>query len=252
MADDQVSHRTLTIILASVIPGVAVVTVCVVLCYKIQRRKARLFRRGITPIGEEEIQSWKVDKEDEKSSVLEQKTTHHRDNSASSAKPASIIIYNNTPPRRQSEDQQPRCPSPSYDLPMTPMLARAANARPGLTDDAVPGDDAFILQPKRQTRLGKHPPVSGTTRHNRAWSTRSLSRGTSHEQWYGVDQDNTPPRHSTETFTRSRSLHQASPDSTTYSSPAKPPRASFDDDMLLGGLSPRPPVHKSEIGRAIG
>ncbi len=256
MGGVHITDKNLTIILASVIPGVAVLTLCAVLCCRIQRRRARLFRRGITPIGEEEIQSWKVDKDDERSEVLEQGPSHRRDNSASSNKPPSIIVYQNTPPRRLSEDQEFLSTSPSYrvsvDIPTTPVFARAPNSRPGLTDDTIPGDDAFILQPKRQTRISKHPPVSGTTRHNRAWSTRSLSRGPSHEHWYGADQDSTPPRHSTETFTRSRSMHHASNNSTAYSTPAKPPRVSFDDDMFLGGLSPRPPVHKSEIGRAIG
>ncbi|KAJ6787151.1 hypothetical protein PWT90_05412 [Aphanocladium album] len=255
MADVHITSRILTIILASVIPGVAILSLCAVLCYRVQRRKARLFRRGITPIGDEEIESWKVDRDDEKSVVLEQSPSHHRGASVSSNKPPSIIVYQNTPPRRHSEDQQSPSTSPSYrisvDMPTAPVLARAPNARPGLTDDTVPGDDAFISQPKRQTRLVKHPPVSATTRHTRAWSTRSLSRGPSHEHWYGAEQDNTPPRHSTETFTRSRSMHQASNYSTAYSTPAKPPRASFDDEMFLGGLSPRPPVHKSEIGRAI-
>ncbi len=256
MGDVHISGQTLTIILASVIPGVAVLTLCAVFCCKIQRRRARLFRRGITPIGEEEIQSWKVDKDDEQSDVVVQGPSHQRDNSASSNKTPSIIVYHNTPPRRHSEDQSSPTISPScrlnFDVPTTPVLARAPNARPGLTDDTIPGDDAFILQPKRQTRVGKHPPVSGTTRHNRAWSTRSLSRGPSHEYWYGAEQDSTPPRHSTETFTRSRSMHHTSNSSTAYSTPARPPRASFDDEMFMGGLSPRPPIHKSEIGRAIG
>lgn len=259
MADVHISGKTLTIILASVIPGVLVISVCALVCYKIQGRKARLFRRGITPIGDEEIETWKVDRDDEKASVLEQRVSHaHRKgSSAGSHKPPSIIVYQNPTPRA-SEDRQSTSTSPSYrislDLLTTPVLARAPNARPGLTDEAVPGDDAFIPPSRRHTtRLAKHPPISANTRHNRAWSTRSFSRGPSHEYWYGSDQESPmPPRHSTETFTRSRSMHQSSHNSTAYSTPVKPPRASFDDEMFLGGLSPRPPVHKSEIGRAIG
>lgn len=258
MGEIHIADKNLTIILASVIPGVAALLLCAVLFYQVQRRRARLFRRGITPIGEEEIQSWKVDKDDEQSEVLEQGPSHHRGLSASSNKAASIIVYPNAAPSRISEDQQSSPNSPAYrispDAPTTPVMARAPNARPGLTDDAIRGDDAFILQPKRQTRVGKLPPVSTASRHHRAWSTRSLSRRPSHDYWYGAEQEGTPPRHSTETFTRhrSRSMHQASNNSTAYSTPAKPPRASFDDEMLLGGLSPRPPIHKSEIGRAIG
>ena len=40
--------------------------------------------------------------------------------------------------------------------------------------------------------------------------------------------------------------------SRVYSSSENPPRMSFDDEIFLGGLSPRPVVHKSDIGRAIG
>ncbi len=260
MADGAISSRQLTIILATVLPGVTIIILSVLFCCNSRRRKARLFRRGITPIDDEEIESWKVDRDyDEQSPMHERKASHHTTRStASIQKPPSVIIYQNqsAQARRMSEEPSP-CPSPSYkgsfEMPATPVLARAPNSKPGLTDDTVQGDEAFIPQSKRQpSRLSKHPPVSW--RHGRARSTRSLSRGSAHEQWYGDgdEQDSyMPPRRSTETFTRSRSLHQAKK-SGIYSSAAKPPRASFDDDMFLGGLSPRPPVHKSEIGRAIG
>lgn len=253
---DALSGRQLTIILATVLPGVTIIILCVLFCCNSRRRKARLFRRGITPIDDDEIESWKVDHQyEERTTMCERKASHHTTRSTVSIqKPPSVIIYqNHSRGRRMSEDPSP-CPSPSYkgsfEIPSTPVLARAPNSKPGLTDDTVQGDDAFIPQSKRQpSRLSKHPPVSW--RHGRARSTRSLSRGSAHEQWFGDDQDTTPPRRSTETFKRSRSLHQARYNG-VYSSAAKPPRASFDDDMFLGGLSPRPPVHKSEIGRAIG
>lgn len=284
MADIQMTRTRLIIILASALPGVVIISALATVLCRYQRRKARLFRRGITPICDEEIESWKVS-DDEKSAGessssksttdLEQRSSpprqqpqqqqqyqHARAVSVCSVnKPPSIIVYQESPARRASEDRQSGYSSSSpqgrlsLDMPSTPMeaFARAPNARPGLTDEMVPGDDAFIpAQPRRQARLSKHPPVSATTRHNRAWSTRSLSRP-SHDSWYGADRDQIlPPRRSTDTFTRSRSFHVPSNIGTAYSTDAKPPRASFDDEMFLGGLTPRPPIHKSEIGRAIG
>ncbi|KAK4101670.1 hypothetical protein N658DRAFT_531771 [Parathielavia hyrcaniae] len=48
----------------------------------------------------------------------------------------------------------------SKNLPQTPIQARAPNARAGLTDESVPGDEPFILtSPKRTpSRLSKLPP----------------------------------------------------------------------------------------------
>jgi hypothetical protein len=261
--DSPITCGELTVILATVLPGWTLILLGIVFCWYCYRRKARFLRRGLTPIDDEEIESWKGSRNDEerppeRPPMNERKPSHYTTQStASIPKPPSVIVYQNPPDRRMSEDQS-ICPSPSYrsslDIPSTPILARAPNSRPGLTDESIQGDDAFLPQPKRpRSRLSKHPPVS--LRQSYARSTRSLSRGAAHAQWYGYDLENeTPPWHSTETFARSRSmcsLCQARRNS-AYSCPANPPRASYDEEMYIGGLSPRPPVHKSEIGRAIG
>ena len=261
--DSGISWRDLTIILGTALPGWTIILLGTIFCCHFHRRKARFLRRGITPIDDEEIESWKGDRDvdrdvEARPPMHERNPSYHTTRSTTSIqKPPSVIVYQNPQENRMSEDQAP-CPSPSYkrslDLPSTPVLARAPNSRPGLTDESIQGDDAFLPQPKRpRSRLSKHPPVSLQQNYPRC--TRSLSRGAAHAQWYGFDMESdASPWHSTETFPRSRSLCslcQARRNS-AYSCPAKAPRSSFDDEMYVGGLSPRPQVHKSEIGRAIG
>lgn len=263
MSDINITTRDLTIILATTIPSVLILAcLFALLCCRARRRRARMFKRGITPIDDDEIESWKLDRESEKRFTGGQRTsqrTSHRTtlSNGSVRKPPSVIVYTPTQyANRISDDHHSLSPSPKFkrsiDLPTTPMTARAPNARPGLTDETIQGDDAYISQAKRQpSRLAKHPPVS--SRHHRAWSTRTAAVGDLHNQWYGLELDNqTPSRKSTETFTRARSLHSSSRGAFSSSPINPPPRISFDDDLLLGGLSPRPPVHQSEIGRAIG
>lgn len=242
------SAQALTIALAVGIPAAFVVAVAAFLICRSQRRKARLFRRGITPIGDEEIESWKVDSDAEKTSIDRNRPSHHTTRSTSSIqKPASVIVY--TPgqyTRRLSEQSSPKSPKYKRSLEIAPLSqARAPNARPGLTDESVQGEAAYLTHKRQTSRLSKYPsPTTG--QRSRAWSTRSMTRPDVHEQWYG---DELPPRRSTETFTRARSMHTTTSkarSSISYS------RMSLDNEPLPGGLSPRPQVHQSEIGRAIG
>jgi hypothetical protein len=253
------TSKSVTIVLATVIPGIALLSLLALLYFLIRRRrKSHIFNRGITPIDDDEIESWKTDRNEEKIPIPDSQTqsqyTHKTSTSvASIQKPPSVIVYqNNAIPRSSSEF------APSYlhhqkdssvDSIQSPVLARAPNARPGLTDETVQGDEAFVPQVKRQpSRLSKHH--SSTTRHGRSKSARnSVAR----DQWYGFDSEHhtLPPRRSAESFPRSpanNSKHKR-----VYSSASNPPRMSFDsEDMNLGGLSPRPLIRKSDIGRAIG
>lgn len=259
----RVSTRALIIILTTIIPSALLIALAAALCCRARRRRARLFKRGITPIDDEEIQSWKVDRRaSEKPS--ENETTHdqqsrtgsyqgHRPSASlgSIPKPAGVIIYHNSlhHSSRLSEDRPMMPPTPSQDsmdLPPVPVLARAPNSRPGLTDETVQGEDAFISQPKRHTaRLAKSPP---SPLHARSKSTRATI--SPRDSWYGQSVDHhLPPRRSADTFFPTTQLA----DRDVYSSHSTPPRrGSTDEDILLSGLSPRPLIHKSEIGRAIG
>lgn len=304
---DQDTNNTVTIVLATTIPSVVLITLAAVFCYRVRRRKSRLFKRGITPIDDEEIESWKVERADEKSIIPEHeqltghqrfttsgrdktksqspsqsprqspaqsptqteaetptqsqnRSRHHAQHSSVSSvqKPASVIVYQSHSPGsgRVSAEYSPRYlpqGKRSMDLPQTPVLARAPNARPGLTDEAVQGADAFISQVKRNpSRLAKPQPSS--PKHHRSRSSRSVRYSSDRalpDQWYGYNSDQPPsPRQSAETFPRA-SLSHPSLRSGLYTT-AHTPRASYDDEIPLGGLSPRPLIHKSEIGRAIG
>ncbi|POR35448.1 Uncharacterized protein TPAR_04353, partial [Tolypocladium paradoxum] len=263
---DKVSQRTLTIILATTIPSIVLIIFASVLYYRVRRQKSRLFNRGITPIDDEEIESWKFGGTDEKAHIpqshsqAKHRSSHpiHRPTNsvASIQKPASIIVYQNPCQYNSctSEDvpSSPPHGKQSVDIPQ-PVLARAPNARPGLTDETVQGEDAFISQVKRQpSRLAKHNPSS--PRHNRSKSTRATMTGTTggRDLWYGQQSEyQTPPRRSADTFLPTSPTHRSGSNG-VYSSRSTPLRTSFEEDLLLGGLSPRPVIHHSEIGRAIG
>lgn len=170
----------------------------------------------------------------------------------------------------------------SFDkaLPQTPIQARAPNARAGLTDESVPGDAPFLPKPKRTpSRLSKGSAKERRGRHARGRSSRSSTRSFGDYYYYhssggggGVgggshagselelsprlshDRDHAHlPRHSS----HSRYYQPATPrgsHSRVYSSSSIPPRLSFGDEALYGGLSPARSrfTGEGEIGRAIG
>ncbi|KHN94468.1 uncharacterized protein MAM_07656 [Metarhizium album ARSEF 1941] len=265
---DKLSTESLIIILATTIPSVIVAAFTAVLCYRARRRRARLFNRGITPIDDEEIESWKMDRKgSEKLSVPEQyqkdqaspssHRTHRPHTSVGSVqKTTSMIVYKSSSQHssRMPEDR-PMVMSLSgkwsFELPEVPVLARAPNSRPGLTDDTIQGEDAFIPCPKRypSKKLAKSPPLT-TPRHGRSKSTRATV--TPREPWHSQSLDHQrPPRRSADTYLCTLPSGHRETDG-VYSFRATPPQSPVEDDVFFGGLSPRPLIHKSEIGRAIG
>jgi hypothetical protein len=167
------------------------------------------------------------------------------------------------------------------DLPQTPIQARAPNARAGLTDEAIPGDDPFLPSPKRHpSRLSKLPPTHGSISsprgahyghghgHARARSSRSSLRSFAEYGWAGSDLELGSPRASHEqmrpnSHSHSHSHHSSSHSqrafglgnghSRVYSSSSVPPTQPFGDEAVgVAGLSPRPLFREDNIGRAIG
>jgi hypothetical protein len=262
---------SLTIILSTVIPVVFVVALVLLVWRCARKRSSRLFNRGITPIADEEIESWRNDKNDEKELIPEAapngnndarggskpQSRHHQQSSSVSSiqKPPSVIIYQNGGAQGQPPtpgDQTPRSGRASLghkrsmDLPQSPVLARAPNARPGLTDEAVQGDVPFIPPVKRQpSRLSK----SQHQRHRSAYGAIGATGGRS-DRWYGQDRHESHIRQSADNIPRRGPAPRGH--ERGYSATVNPPRISLDDSNSLGGLSPRPLLHKSEIGRAIG
>lgn len=282
--------RTLIITLSTVLSVVALLAFCIGIwcCCRYRRGRRPFFARGISPIDDEEIESWKDNnRASEKATeagigvgaTAGAKTKHTSSSGASVSgvrKPPSVIVYQNPhagyyQPRRSEDEYSPRSAGagsgwrPSLDCyPQTPLVARAPNSRPGLTDETVQGDDAFIPSPKRRaSRLSKLPP--GSPRHARTRSARSSvsvgswqGRG---DQWYrhshhhqhypGTDVELSPRTSNELYYPRSSQSHDRK-HHRVYSSSSNPPRLSLDDDYFVGGLSPRPLIRQSEIGRAIG
>jgi len=270
------SNRTLIITLSTVLSVVGVLLVAggVLICLKYRRRRLPRFARGISPIDDDEIETWKMsrnEKADFASAAAvaavaagpsQGKPGHAKHTSASSIKkPPSVIIYPNrqsqTIPRRSGEGS-PRSIRTSYapdgrpsldkDLPKTPLQAVAPNARAGLTDETVPGDDPFLPGPRRHpSRLSKAPPISSSRSvrsHRRTRSSRSSMRSFGGD--YGSEME-LSPRGSHECL----NAHHRN-NSRVYLSSSIPPRLSLGDDVHTAGLSPRPLFRDNEIGRAIG
>ncbi|CAM1507154.1 Fc.00g067950.m01.CDS01 [Cosmosporella sp. VM-42] len=248
-------NQILIIVLATVIP-ISIILILGILLFRRSRQRRYLFNRGITPIDDKEIESWKIGRE--KTPIIEKATSHapaqHQQNNSvgSVRKPPSVVIYQNNHSRMSEEVKSPRSLYHKRSIDMAPaqVLARAPNSRPGLTDDTVQGDDAFIPPLKRQpSRLAKLPPTS--PRHNRNRSSRS---STISHYWHGHFPDfQFTPRQSSEYLPRAgRSLDIRRHNRLHSHSFSNPPRLSFDEEVFLGGLSPRPLIRKSEIGRAIG
>ena len=302
------NNRTLVISLSTVLSTVGLVLIVggVWICWRRRRRRLPFFPRGVSPIDDDEIATWKTPR-DEKTGLSAGDTdvevdggvnkgiggqSHTKHASTSSVKkPPSVIVYTNSQTQgyRQSTDGESRRSfaqnhtaygKTSFEkaLPQAPIQAKAPNARVGLTDESVPGDEPFLPSPKRHpSRLSKLPPNSAPTRrsgahHVRARSSRSSARNfgecgdgdgdgdgaggaaTANSVSGGSDAE-LSPRHSHDCvhMRHSRSYRRGKHHSRIYSSSSVPPRLSLGDEARLNGVSPgRPPVREDEIGRAIG
>ncbi|EFQ28818.1 hypothetical protein CGRA01v4_10250 [Colletotrichum graminicola] len=258
-------NRSLVIALSTVLSllGVVMIIGAIYLCYRYRRGRLPFSRRGNTPIDDEEIESWKACRTIEKCTTIVVDEQDQHGSAGSVQKPSSTIVYqdNSQPHPRMSTETTQRSlyhkrsmDKKSIDIPQPSVLARAPNARVGLTDDAIEGDRAFIPSPKRRnSRLSKLPPLS--PRHGRHRSSRSsVSIGSLRDHWYGYHVDmELSPRASADPYTRMpSSAHSDGRHRRVYSSSANPPRLSLGEEPQLGGLSPRPLFRQAEIGLAVG
>ncbi|KAK7988561.1 histone deacetylase clr3 [Apiospora arundinis] len=243
--EHAVNDRTLVITLSTVLSvvGLVVIAIGLYLCLRNRRRRLPpLFNRGITPIQDDEIATWKISRNTSEKSAgrytarnsITRTSTAHTHKKAPSQTP-SLIQYQQ-PIGKQSFDsiaQSPRSfiQRQSTDLPQSPpsaILAKAPNARTGLTDQTIPGDDPFLPGPKRQpSRLHKlpnsPPPTSGNfrTRSSRSNSMRSFG-----DAWYG---DNMGPPRSPRVSSEAHSAITRTTSSRIYSTSTVPPRLSLSD-----------------------
>ncbi|KAH0544109.1 hypothetical protein FGG08_001727 [Glutinoglossum americanum] len=137
----SVQRRNLILILALGL-GSVLVAVAAWLSYRLRRRRssgASFFGRNSTPIDDEEIQTWR-----KQASVASTVGSHNAER-----KPRFSMEW-------------------AEKLPTTPPTAKAPNARMGLTDEIVPGEEPFVPLPKRSPSSRIYRP-----RHLRSKSARS-------------------------------------------------------------------------------
>ncbi|KAI3332334.1 hypothetical protein HD806DRAFT_190613 [Xylariaceae sp. AK1471] len=243
------SHDTLVIVLSTVfgIIGIVLIALLGLWCLR-SRRKHILFNRGLTPIGDDEIATWKVSRAEKEAERYASRPSHVSKDSTSSAR----IQYQKG--SRPSTDAiiSPRSfinNSYSMDLPRAPepaAFARAPNARTGLTDETVPGDDPFVPPLRRQpSRLQKLPP-NMPKNLSRANSRTRGSRSNSHPESMQSSAESSP-------IGSRDANHQRSGHSRIYSSSSVPPHIlPSGNDETYTGLSPPPSRRHDAIGQAIG
>lgn len=216
-------------------------------------RRGSLFDRGVTPIGDEEIASWKVKGSNVNNEKVGMRPIHASNTSTFTHRKAPSLIQYQTSARPSLDIISPQTPrsfvrKQSFDLPQSPpmaVLAKAPNSRSGLTDEAVPGDDPFLPSPKRMpSKISKLPPSSPTTNHRTRGSRSSSVKSLAEARPIG-DTELSPTRTSTDIVSPSRGQ------SRIYSTSTAPPRLSFHDNDVITKLSP-PPTRRNDIGWAIG
>jgi hypothetical protein len=246
-------RRTLIIVLSTVLGSIGIILIVagIFLCCRYRKGRAPFRQRGATPIDDDEIESWR-------GTVLEQKQQSPKLEAGSTVTPRGVSI-DSIALKHSPQWTWPGSPNAMHSLnspgslPEPPSLvARMPNSRVGLTDEAIPGDDAFIPPIKRQSsRLSKAPPGHARTKSRRSSiSTKSIRSyngaltGDSRSKeriptWCDPDND---------------SVGTALRD-TAHSSPG----TSIFDGLNAGGLSPRPKSksqlrswdNNQDIGRAI-
>jgi hypothetical protein len=250
------SHRSLIIILSTVLGSIGFILVLGTLLFLYRRRRGQhpFSSRGASPINDEEIASWRLNSEKRpqypppvhKAAIREVHSAiplAHSPGWTWTASPTSINTLPNSP--------------------VSPFIATAPNARRGLTDEAIPGAVPFIINSKRQSsRLSKPPPMG----HKRSRSSRSSISGKS--MWSinspdhharnsaekPVDFINSPVWYDGDSSLDMRSSQKRDRD--TEGGSMVPGDEYSYDNYAGGGLSPRPrSQHRvfdsREIGRAI-
>ncbi|KAK7750404.1 hypothetical protein SLS62_007703 [Diatrype stigma] len=257
------SNTTLVIALSTVLSVVFIgaVVFTVYLCSRRCRpRFGGVSRRGVTPIGDDEIATWRLNRPEKDSDRYTTRSGHTPNASTSTRRAPSVIQYYNGGSRVSEEVTSPGAysikKSMSFDLPQMPesaVLAVAPNARSGLTDQALPGDEPFLPSPRRNpSRLQKYPPSSprAVSNHYQYHHRSKGSRSSSIKSFSGTPQagGNDSVRASADLALRGGGHAHI------LSSSSNLPRPSFGDNDTLTGLSP-PPSRRTpvdEIGRALG
>lgn len=240
-----ISHQTLVIILSAVLGSLGLILlVGAVFClYRYRRGQAPFRHRGASPINDDEIESWRTSGRE--------KHLIPAPNHGPAIREVSLLPMHSPQWTWAASPTSIRTISANMSEPHS-VVAKAPNARAGLTDEALPGADPFITPPKRQSsRLSKAPPGHSRTRSRRSSiSAKSLwGRERSSSDLKGKDQQSTWYDQEVEVI----SSHIP-----TDNGSSSPGVSDFFDGVPSGGLSPRPKsrprlyeISREDIGRAI-
>lgn len=229
--DGGLDHRNLVIILAVVLTlvGLSLLLILIVFLRRCHGSRASFSRRGVSPIDDEEIATWRTNP---------QAMAESRPSSSHPPlrRTSSSIIIQHTPGWTETFDSQPSSAGSTpqgmvKNLPDLPPVARAPNSRSGLTDETIPGAQPFVTPPTRRSRRLSKTQSSGHIRNKSTRSSISIS---------GADEK---PRTSTNSRTVQNSCACAGERRVTPPGEKRvtPPSCSGDGtDVPLGGLSPPP------------
>jgi hypothetical protein len=244
-------HRTLVIVLSTVLGfvGLALILGALFLLLRYRRGQSPFCHRGRDAINDDEILSWRRNNFDHKRPQPALLATGKTEMSTTRLGNPPTWRWATPPTLGQT------VLSPSSEYPGSPsFLAKAPNARKGLTDETIPGADPFVGTIKRQSsRLSKPPPG-----HTRSKSRRSSmsAKSVGSFKWQNRERISSDSKVEDSNFSwfdpeDESVVSQLRTDRTSSSN-----RTSVFDGLAMGGLSPRPqPRHdgaKLYIGRAIG
>ncbi|KAJ8061014.1 hypothetical protein OCU04_010092 [Sclerotinia nivalis] len=182
-ASSGISRNTLIIILASVLGTLGIILVSIAIYLFIRYRRNRSFTgRGVTPIDDSEIESWRRSGNERKvfmgEDLVFDKETGGRDYIQSNTiqmthSPGWTWTASPTSSRTRSTFYPSGISSYVPDSPT--FLAQAPNARIGLTDEVMPGAEPFIKPAeRRRSRLSKSGGHSRTKSRRSSVSGRSM------------------------------------------------------------------------------
>ncbi|TGO19984.1 hypothetical protein BPAE_0324g00020 [Botrytis paeoniae] len=263
------NRNTLIIILASVLGTLAIIVVSIAIyLFRRYRRERSFTGRGVTPIDDSEIESWRRSGNERKvfmgEDLVFDKETGGRDYFQSNTiQMAHSPGWTWTASPTSTRTRSTFYPSGiSGYVPDTPtFLAQAPNARVGLTDEIMPGAEPFIKPAERhRSRLSKSGGHSRTKSRRSSlsarsmWSIKSGNGGESKElrandrvaTWYDPEDDfrihrdyshNRDYNDSPMSF-REMTPGPGTPGPVTSLSPRPPPRAAYpsfwDSDREIG------------------
>ncbi|KAJ5047477.1 uncharacterized protein L3040_003301 [Drepanopeziza brunnea f. sp. 'multigermtubi'] len=245
-AGDDSQNRKTVIILSAVLGSVGLLSIgmVVLVIYRCRRGKSPFGHRGASPINDDEIASWRQ-------SGLEKKLTIPPPTHQPPTRGVSAVQIHSSRWKRTASPSS--IPTVSANLSGPRVLAQAPNARLGLTDEAVPGADAFIIPSKRRSsRLSKLPPG-----HSRSKSSGSSMSGKSLWNLERTSSDYRQPKMSSPWSAFDDAIVSSHFEKAEHGS-SSPGSSLFEE--TTGGLSPRPEprmrpgernVAPEEIGRAI-